>query len=127
MGAIDEGRGGEAPGPGSIGGGAAEQRGTVIDLDRGIGFRRAGERQDIVIGDAIANGTAIGRERRNGRDSRGMRIDGDTQRRRGRAGIAGGIGGGRGQAVGAVGERCGGKAPGPGPVGGGAAEQLAPS
>ena len=28
-----------APGPAAVGGGAAEQGGAVIDLDRGIGFR----------------------------------------------------------------------------------------
>ena len=43
--------------------------------------------------------------------------------RRGRAGIAGHIGGGGRQAVGAVGKRRRGEAPGPAAVGGGAAEQ----
>ena len=42
VGAVGERRGGEAPGAAAIGGGAAEQGGAVIDLDRGIGFRRAG-------------------------------------------------------------------------------------
>ena len=101
----------------------AEQRGAVIDLDRGIGFRAAGERQGIVIGDAIARRAAVGRERGNRRGDRGTGVDGDAERTRGRAGIAGHIGGGGGQAVGAVGKR--GRRIGPiaAAIGGGAAEQ----
>ena len=41
----------------------------------------------------------------NRRGDRGRGVDGDAQRRGRRAGIAGDIGGGGGQAVGAVGER----------------------
>ena len=48
-----------------------EQRGAVIDLDRGIGFGAAGERQGIVIGDAIARRAAVGRVRGNRRGDRG--------------------------------------------------------
>ena len=55
----------------AIGGGAAEQRDAVIDLDGGIGFRAAGERQGIVIGDAVARRAAVGRERGNRRGDRG--------------------------------------------------------
>ena len=62
---------------------------------------------------------AVGRVRGNARDDRGRRIDGDAERARGRAGIAGHIGGGGGQAVGAVGKRGRGEAPGPCSVGGG--------
>ena len=51
--------------PAAVGGGAAEQRDAVIDLDRGIGFRGAGERQGIVIGDAVARRAAVGRVRGN--------------------------------------------------------------
>ena len=40
VGAVGKRGRGEAPGPCPVGGGAAEQRGAVIDLDRGIGFRR---------------------------------------------------------------------------------------
>ena len=112
-----------APGAGAVGGGAAEQRGAVVDLDRAVGFRRAGQRQGVVIGDAVADGAAVGRERGDGRGNRRRRVDGDAQRARGHAGIAGGIGGGGGQAVGAVGKRRGREAPGAGAVGGGAAEQ----
>ena len=74
-----------------------------IDLDRAVGFRRAGQRQRVVIGDAVADGAAVGRERGDARGNRRRRVDGDAQRGRGHAGIAGGIGGGGGQAVGAVG------------------------
>ena len=100
--AVGEGRRGVAPGPCSVGGGAAEQRGAVIDLDRAVGFRRAGERQRIVIGDAVADDAAVGRERGDRRGRRGRGVDGDAQRARGRAGIAGSIGGRGGQAVAAV-------------------------
>ena len=110
--AIGQRRSREAPGAGAVRRGAAEQRRAVIDLDRAVGFRRAGQRQGIVIGDAVANGAAVGRERGNARGNRRRRVDGDTQRARGHAGIAGGIGGGGGQAVGAVGQRRGGEAPG---------------
>ena len=71
-----------------------EQRGAVIDLDGGIGFRAAGERQGIVIGDAVARRAAVGRVRGNRRADRGRCVDGDAERTRGRAGIAGHIGGG---------------------------------
>ena len=57
----------------AIGGGAAEQRGAVIDLNRGIGFRGAGQRQGIVIGDAITRNAAVGRVRGNRRDDRSRR------------------------------------------------------
>ena len=107
----------------AIGGGAAEQGGAVIDLDRGIGFGAAGERQGIVIGDAIARRAAVGRVRGNRRGDRGTGVDGDAERTRGRAGIAGHIGGGGGQAVGAVGERGRRIGPVAAAIGGGAAEQ----
>ena len=112
-----------APGAGAVRGGAAEQRGAVVDLDRAVGFRRAGQRQGVVIGDAVANRAAVGRERGDARGNRRRRIDGDAQRGRGHAGIAGRIGGGGGQAVGAIGKRSGRVAPGAGAIGGGAAEQ----
>ena len=56
--------------------------------------------------------------------NRGNRVDGDAERRGRSAGVAGDIAGGGAQAVGAVGEGGGGEAPGPCPVGGGAAEQV---
>ena len=62
--------GGEAPGAGAVRGGAAEQRRAVVDLDRAVGFRRAGQRQDVLIGDAVADGAAVGRERGDGRRRR---------------------------------------------------------
>ena len=63
VGAVGERRRREAPGPCPVGGGAAEQRDAVIDLHRGTGTRRAGERQGIVIGDAVARHIAVVRER----------------------------------------------------------------
>ena len=81
VGAVGQGRGGEAPGAGAVGGGAAEQRGAVIDLHRAVGFRRAGERQGIVIGDAVTHRAAVGRERGDARGNRGRRVDGDARAR----------------------------------------------
>ena len=71
VGAVGERRRRIGPVAAAIGGGAAEQRGAVIDLDRGIGFRAAGERQGIVIGDAVASRAAVGRVRGNRRGDRG--------------------------------------------------------
>src|ERR1019366_8715998 len=126
VGGIRQGAGGVAPGPAAVGGGVAQQRRAVIDLDRAVGFRRAGQRQDIHIGDAVAHHPTVGRER----DDRGRRrhvgVHGHAQRRRGHAGIAGNISGGGSQIVGAVAQRRGGVAPGPGSVGGGAAQQRRP-
>src|SRR4029078_263991 len=68
VGAVGKRGGGEAPGPCSVGGSGSQQRDPVIDLDGGIGFRTAGERQGIVIGDAVANRAAVGRERGNAWD-----------------------------------------------------------
>ena len=107
----------------AIGGGGSQQRDPVIDLDGGIGFRAAGERQGIVIGDAVTRRAAVGRERGNRRGDRGAGVDGDAERTRGRTGIAGHIGGGGGQAVGAVGERGRRIGPVAAAIGGGAAEQ----
>ena len=71
VGAVGERGRGIGPVAAAIGGGAAEQRDAVIDLHRGIGFRRAGERQGIVIGDAVARRAAVGRVRGNRRGDRG--------------------------------------------------------
>ena len=52
-----------APGAGTVGGGVAEQRRAVIHLtSRWPG--RAGQRQGVVAGDAVADRAAVGRERR---------------------------------------------------------------
>ena len=110
--AIRQGRRGVAPGPAAARHRAAEQRRAVIDLDRAVGLRRAGQRQRVVIGDAVADDAAVGRERGDRRRSRRRRVDGDRQRARGHAGIAGGIGRRRRQAVAAIGEGRGGVAPG---------------
>src|ERR1019366_116716 len=123
MGAVAQRRRGVAPGAAAVGSGAAQQRGAVIDLNRAVGFRRAGQGRRAVVGDVIANGAAVGRERGDGRGNRGHRIDGHAQRRRGNAGVAGHIGGGRGQIMGAVDKSRGGVAPSPAAVGGGVTQQ----
>ena len=74
-------RGGVAPGAAAVGGGAAEQRGAVIDLDRAVGFRRAGQRQRVGIGDAVADHAAVGRERGDGRRNRRRGVDGHASAR----------------------------------------------
>ena len=79
MGAVRQRCGGVAPGAAAVGGRAAEQRGAVIDLDRAVGFRRAGQRQHRRIGDAVADGAAVGRERGDGRRDRRHGVDGDSQ------------------------------------------------
>ena len=61
--AIRQDRRGVAPGPCSARQRTAEQRRTVIDLDRAVGLCRAGQRQRVVIGDAVADDAAVGRER----------------------------------------------------------------
>ena len=121
--AIRQDRRGVAPGPCPARQRAAEQRRAVIDLDRAAGFRRAGKRQRIVIGDAVADDAAVGRERGDGRGNRGGGVDGDAQRARGHAGIAGSIGCRGRQAVAAIRQGRRGVAPGPCPVGQRAAEQ----
>ena len=118
-----QGRRGVAPGAGAARHRAAEQRRTVIDLDRAVGLRRAGQRQRVVIGDAVADDAAVGRERGDRGRSRRRRVDGDAQRARGHAGIAGGIGRRRRQAVAAIRQDRRGVAPGPGPARHRAAEQ----
>ena len=62
-----------APGAAAVGHRAAQQRRAVIDLDRCVGFRRAGQGQRIVIGDAVTHRAAVGRERGNGRRKRRRR------------------------------------------------------
>ena len=123
MGAVGERGRRIGPVAAAIGGGAAEQRGAVIDLNSATGFRATGQRQGIVIGDAIANNAAVGRVRGNRRGDRGTGVDSDAERTRGRAGIAGHIGGRCRQAVGAVGERGRRIGPVAAAIGGGAAEQ----
>ena len=73
------------PGAAAIGGRRADLGGAVEHLHRAAGFRRAGQRQRIVVGDAVADHAAVGRERGHGRGARGDRVDGDIQRRRGGA------------------------------------------
>src|SRR5690348_7719071 len=123
VGAVGERGGGEAPGPRAAGGDAAQERGAVIDLDGCVCFRGAGERQGVVVGDAITNGAAVARVGRDRRRNRGRGVDGDAQGGGSCAGIAGGIGGRGGEAVRAIAKRSGGVVPGPCSVRGDAAEQ----
>ena len=97
----------QAPAPLAVA--AAEQGGAVIDLDRGIGFRRAGERQGIVIGDAVARHAAVGRVRGNASGSPGPPVSMVTLSAVDEALVlpATSVAVAR-QAVGAVGERGGG-------------------
>ena len=74
--------GGVAPGAAAVGGHGAEQGGAVVDLDRAVGRRRAGQRQRVVIGDAVAGDAAVGRERRDRRGGRRSRVDRRHWRRR---------------------------------------------
>ena len=101
-----------APGPAAVGGGAAQQRGAVIDLDGGIGFRLpVSVRVLSLVMPSPAAPLSVENEAMLG--ATGALVSMVTLKRaRGRAGIAGGIGGGGGQAVGAVGERRRGVAPG---------------
>ena len=67
-----------APGAAAIGHRTAQQRRTVKHLDRCVGFRRAGQRQDVRSGDAVTNGAGIGRERGDARRHRRRGVDGDA-------------------------------------------------
>ena len=96
---------------------AAQQRCTVKHLDRCVGFRRPAQGQDTCGCNAVANRAGIRRERSNRRRSRRHCVDRHAQRTRGSTGVAGGIGGGSGEAVAAVGERRRRIGPGPAAVG----------
>ena len=101
MGAIRQRRRRVCPGPGGIGGGAAQKRRPVIDLDRAVGFRRAGEHHLIRIDGRVSRDD--GRNRRRGVHGR--------RHRRGGGGIAGRVDGLGGQAVRAVRQPQGGEVP----------------
>jgi len=122
VGAIGQGGRGEGPGAKAVGGGGAEVGGAVIDGERAVGFRCAADRQGVVAGEAVAGGGGIVAV---AGDERGIRIDGvhgHGQCARGEADIAGGVGGGGGEAVGAIGQGGRGEGPGAKAVGGGGAE-----
>ena len=92
----------------------SEQRSAVEYIHFAIGLRSASQHHLICIDNGVAH------------DDRGARrspIDGDTQRRRRRTGIAGGIVSGGGQAVRAVRQRRGRIAPRPAAIGHDAAQQ----
>ena len=63
VGAVGQRGGGEAPGAAAVGRRGAEQGGAVVDLHRAVGLGRAGQRQRVVVGDAVADRAAVGRER----------------------------------------------------------------
>ena len=89
------------PGPAAVGRCATQQRHTVVDIHRAVRHRTAGQRQRVVIGDAVAHRATVGRERGDGRGSR-WRRNCHRQGCRRRPGIAGRIGRRRGQAVRAI-------------------------
>ena len=64
-----------APGAAAVGDCAAQQGGAVKHLHRGVRFRRSGQRQRGIIGDAVAGRAAVGRERRDTRRRRRHRIN----------------------------------------------------
>ena len=61
MGCVCQRASGEGPRPAAIGSCGAEQRRAVVDAHCAAGYRRAGQRQSVVIGDAVANRAAVGR------------------------------------------------------------------
>ena len=122
MAAIRQDRRGVAPGPCPARQRAAEQRRTVIDLDRAASLRRAGEVSalSLVMPSpttplSVENEVIVG--------GRGRRVDGHVQRARGHPGIAGSISCRGGQAVAAIRQDRRGVAPGPCPARQRAAEQ----
>ena len=62
MGAARQCAGGVGPGAAAVCGGAAEQRGPVVDLDSAVSLGRAGQSQRGDVRDVVANHAAIGRE-----------------------------------------------------------------
>ena len=95
--------GGVGPGAGAIGGGGTEQSGAVIDLDGAVGFGGAVEGQRVVAGDVVTDRARIGGEGGDAGGQRGRGVDSDVESGGSHPRVAGGIGGGGGEAVGAVG------------------------
>ena len=102
VGAVGERRGGVAPGPAGVCCRAAEQRRTVIDLDRALASAVPVRVRSLALVTPITHRAPIGRERGDARCHRRRGVDGHAHRRRGDTGIAGRIGRRRGQAVSAV-------------------------
>ena len=50
------------PRPAGVGGRGADRRRSVEQIDRAAGRCRAGQRERVVVGDAVAGGAAVGRE-----------------------------------------------------------------
>ena len=114
--AVRQRRGGVAPGPAAVRRRACPAASRRQAPAPSRWPRRAGQRQRVVVGDAVAHRAAVGRERADGRGGRRHGVDRARQRRRGRAGVAGGIDRRRRQAVAAVRQRRRGVAPGPAAV-----------
>ena len=51
-----------SPRPAGVGRRAADRRRSVEQIDRAAGRCRAGQRECVVVGDAVAGGAAVGRE-----------------------------------------------------------------
>ena len=51
-----------APRPAGVGGRGADRRRSVEQIDRAAGRCRAGQRERVVVGDAVAGGAAVRRE-----------------------------------------------------------------
>ena len=116
--AVGQGHGGEAPGPAGVRRRRPNLRRTVQYLHQAIRCRHPGQGQGVVIGDAIARHSAVGRERGDLGCGRGRhrRRDGDGKRRRRRPGVAGDIHRLRREAVAAACQRRRGVTPGSGTV-----------
>ena len=67
VGAIRQCAGGETPRPAGVGSRGADQRRSVEQIHRAAGRCRTGQRQRVVVGDAVTDHAAIGRERGNRR------------------------------------------------------------
>ena len=59
---VRQGNGDKIPSPAGIGRRRAEQRRAVVDIHRAVRHRRAGQRQDRRIGNAVANNARVRRE-----------------------------------------------------------------
>src|SRR5665213_648510 len=73
MAAVAQGGGGKAPGSTAIRRCTAQKGYAVIDLDRAVCFRKAGQCQDACLCYSVADDAAIGRERSDGRSSASCR------------------------------------------------------
>ena len=63
-----------APRPARVGRRGADRRRSVEQIDRAVRRRRASQRERGVVGDAVAGGAAVRRERRNGWNCQARRM-----------------------------------------------------